>query len=574
MLKKPRSRHLRLSFAALSVLFLILAACSSGGTTPSSTPSAGTPVKGGTWIDDLYEEPDSLIPNASSETFSDEVDSTIYAPLFYGDSNGTLQPGLATTIPTVANGGASADLKTWTFHLRPGLKWSDGQPLDARDVDFTWRLWTNPKFTPASSVGFNLITSADVSSDNLSITFHLKQAFAYFVAIWADGLDAPMPAHHFQGVAPDKIVTSSDNLNPSVTSGPFMMSESKPGDHYTVVANPNYYQASQGYPYLHSIVFRIVTDQDTILKDLHAGSIDSSWFLDVTKTIAYQQLSNYKLTYNAKAPNFEAIYVDFRNPILGTDAAVRKAIAMAIDHTALIDTARRGFATPLCTDHAAALVPGYQANAPCPKFDPAAANTLLDQDGWTTKDSNGIRHKGNEVLSFEYSTTANNLWRADDELILQQDMQAIGVKLNIQNYPASTFFGPFLSANTPSPATGAVSGRYDLAEFEDSFSYNADDSSLFACNQIPPAGFNVSYYCNKQLDADFVKEQTSGDPAVQQQAFDAEHQIYLTDFPFITLYEPVDLAMHKLTVHNYNPAPEGLSETAGNWTWWCDNGTC
>ncbi len=208
MLKKPRSRYLRLSFAALSVLFLILAACSSGGSTPSSTPSAGTPVKGGTWIDDLYEEPDSLIPNASSETFSDMVDSTIYAPLFYGDSNGTLQPGLATVVPTVANGGVSADLTTWTFHLRSGLKWSDGQPLDARDVDFTWRLWTNPKFTPSSTVGINLITSATVSSDNLSITFHLKKGFEPFLAAWADGLDAPMPAHHFQGVAPDKIVTS------------------------------------------------------------------------------------------------------------------------------------------------------------------------------------------------------------------------------------------------------------------------------------------------------------------------------------------------------------------------------
>ncbi len=247
---------------------------------------------------------------------------------------------------------------------------------------------------------------------------------------------------------------------------------------------------------------------------------------------------------------------------------------MAIDHTALIDTARRGFATPLCTDHAAALVPGYQASAPCPTFDPTAANKLLDQDGWTTKDANGIRHKGNEVLSFEYSTTANNLWRADDELILQQDMQAIGVQLNIQNYPASTFFGPFLSANTPSPATGAQSGRYDLAEFEDSFSYDADDSALFACNQIPPSGFNVSYYCNKSLDTLFAQEQATGDPAARQTVFNQEHQIYLTDYPFITLYAPVDLAMHKLTVHNYNPAPEGLSELAGNWTWWCDNGTC
>ena len=576
MPKKPRPRFLMLSFSALTVLLMLLSAC--GGTTPSTgttpTTSAGTPVKGGTWIDDLYEEPDSLITNASSETFSVMVDQTIYSPLFYGDSNGVIHPGLATVIPTVANGGASSDYKTWKFTLRPGLKWSDGQPLDARDVDFTWRLWTNPKFVPNSTVGYNLITSTDISSDNLSITFHLKQGFGAFVQAWTDGGTAPLPAHHFQGVAPDKLLTSSDNLNPSVTSGPFMMSESKPGDHYTVVENPMYYRHSEGLPYLHSIVFRIVTNQDTILKDLQAGSIDSSWFLDVTKTIAFQQLSNYKLTSNPKSTNFEAIYLDFRNPIIGSDAAVRKAMAMAIDHTALIDTARRGFASPLCTDHSAGVVPGYQADAACPKFDVAGANALLDQDGWSKLVAGQPRTKGNEVLSFNYSTTANNLWRADDELILQQNFAAIGIKLNIQNYPASTFFGPFLGKNTPSPATGAQSGRYDLAEFENSWTYDGDDASAFSTAAIPPNGSNFSYYSNKQLDALFPQEQSTGDTNARQQIFNQEHAIYLTDFPFITLYAPVDLAMHKLSAQNYNPGPEGASETVNAWEWWCTGGTC
>ncbi len=368
-------------------------------------------------------------------------------------------------------------------------------------------------------------------------------------------------------------MTSSDNLDPSVVSGPFKMSESKPGDHYTVVRNPDFYLASKGYPYLNSVVFRIVPNQDTILKDLQAGTIDSSWFLDVTKTIAYKALTNYKLTANPKATNFEAMYLDFRNPILGHDPAVRKAMAMAIDHTALIDTARRGYATPLCTDHSAGLNPGYQANAPCPKFDQAAAKQLLISDGWSLG-SDGYMHKGSEMLSFQYSTTADNLWRADDELILQQDFQNIGIKLNIQNYPASTFFGPFLGANTPSPATGAQAGKYDLAEFEDSFTYDADDASLFACNQFPPNGSNFSYYCNPQIDSLLKQEQASGNPAARQQIFNQEHAIYLTDFPFITLYSPVDLAMHKVTTNNYDPAPEGASETINIWQWWCNGGQC
>lgn len=567
MLKRPKSHMLMLSFSLLSVLILLLSACGAPTTSngSSSSSSSGTAVKGGTWIDDLYEEPNSLIPNASSETFSDMVDQAIYAPLFYGDSKGIVHPGLVTEIPTLQNGGVSADLKTWTFHLRPGLKWSDGQPLDARDVDFTWKLWTNSKFAAASTTGFNLIQSATVSSDNLSITFHLSQAFAPFVSIWTDGLNAPLPAHHFANVAPDQITKTADNLNPSVVSGPFMMKESKPGDHYTVVRNPDFYMASQGYPYLDSVVFRIVTDQNTILKDMQAGSIDSSWFLDVSKVPAYQRLTDYTLIGSKYSTNFEAMYFNFKNKVLADNLVVRQAMAMAIDHQALIDVARRGQATALCTDHGSGLVPGYQANAPCPKFDPAAANTMLDQAGWV-KGSDGVRAKGGQRLEFIYSTTANNLWRADDELILQQDFQAIGIKIDVQNYPASTFFGPFLNGGDPT--------KYNLAEFENSFTYDADDASIGACNQQPPNGSNFSFYCNKQLDQYYTAEQSSADPNVRQQAFDQIHQIYLTQFPFVTLYAPEDIAMSKNGTHDYTPGPMGASETVNIWTWWCTAGKC
>ncbi|TMC87246.1 MAG: peptide ABC transporter substrate-binding protein, partial [Chloroflexi bacterium] len=102
--------------------------------------------------------------------------------------------------------------------------------------------------------------------------------------------------------------------------------------------NPNYYRASEGLPYLDQVVFRIVTSQNTILKDLQAGKVDSSWFLDITKTTDYQRLTSYKLTSNPLSTNFEAMYFNFHNPILGKDPAVRQAMAMAINHRALIDT--------------------------------------------------------------------------------------------------------------------------------------------------------------------------------------------------------------------------------------------
>ena len=567
----PRSRFYSRLPLTLLILLVLLAACAS-----SSRPTVkNAPDRGGIWIDDLAEEPDSLIPNASASTYSDMVDQAIYTPLFYGDANGNLHPGLAAAIPTVANGGVSADLTTWTFHLRPGLKWSDGQPLDARDVDFTWRLWVNPQFTAASVAGIDLISSTDISADNLSITFHLKQPYEPFLAAWTDGIHAPLPAHYYQKYSSDPatILTSADNLDPPVASGPFMMSDSVPGSHYTVARNPHFYLASKGYPYLDEVIFRVVSNPAQILKDLQAGKVDSSWSLDIAQASAYRRLKGYKLTYNAKTTNFEALYFNFHNPILGRDLVVREAMSLAINYQALIKTDRGSYAVPLCTDQSPALNPGYQAKALCPTYDPTGAQQLLARDGWKLG-KDGLRHKGNAVLSFDYSTTTDAAWQVEDETILQQDFQAIGIKLRIQNYPASTFYWPFLMSGNASPATGAVAGRYDIGEFEDSLTYDANDSLLLACNQMPPNGFNIDFYCNSQLDHLFQQEQQTSNQQARQQIFDQEHQLYLTYYPFIILYAPVDLAIHKTTANNYDPGPEGATETINIWQWWCNQGQC
>ena len=561
MRKKPRPRFLMMTFSLLSVLFLVLNACGGGGPSSSTTPSSGAAVKGGTWIDDLFEEPDSLIPNLSNETYAAMMMYGLYAPLIYGDPNGQLHGGLATDVPTVQNGLVSADLKTWTFKLRPNLVWSDGQPLNADDVNFTWKFWKNPKAAAIYTNAVSVISSADVSADKLSITFHLTEPFVAFATYWADGFYAPLPAHHYSSMDPAAVVKSPDNLNPSVVSGPFTMSESKPGDHYTLVRNPKYYLASQGLPYLDKVVFRIVPDQNTILKDLQAGTANSSWFLDVSKAIAYQKLNGYKFVGNPNTTSFEALYFDFHNKVLANNPEVRQAMSMAVDQQTLIDVARRGYGTKLCTEHSKASVPGYQADAPCPKFDLAAANALLDQHGWT-KGSDGYRSKNGQRLEFQYSTTAGNLWRGDDQLINQANFKKIGIKLDIMDYPASTLFGTFLTDGKP--------GVYDIVEYATGVSYDPDDSTFFACNT--PS--NTTYYCNPKLDTLYKQQLSTGDPAQRQAAFNAIHQIDLTDFPMIVEFAAPDMAVYKTSGHNYLPSAVGVGEDVNIWLWWCDGGKC
>jgi ABC-type transport system substrate-binding protein/serine/threonine protein kinase len=537
--------------------------------------AATTPVHGGTWTDDLFIEPDSLIPNASSLTFSSMVDQALYLPLFYGDAQGEIHAGAASEIPTLQNGGISADAKTWTFHLRPGLVWSDGQPYDARDVDYTWKLWESPKFSAYVTLGLNLITSTDVSTDHLSITFHLKHPYAPFLAdLWVDGGLAPLPAHHFHSMTPQAIVKSPDNLNPQVTSGPFMMAESAPGDHYTLVRNPHYYRASQGLPYLDKLIFRIPGDENAILKDLQAGSIDSAWFLDVGKVQAYQRFGGYTLVTPPTIAGYEALYFNFHNTVLANHPEVRQAMAKAIDQQALIQQACHGFATLLCTDHGSFYHPGYQPGSYyCPSFDPEVANQQLQENGWI-KGPDGVRAKGGQRLEFEYSTTADSASRSATEAILQRNLEAIGIKLDIHNYDSATFFGPFLTGGKTSPPTGALAGRYDIAEWNTTWGYDPDDSVQFACDQIPPMGSgNLNFYCNHQLDSLFQQEQATADPGVRQQIFEQIHSLYLKEFPFIVLYGAPGLAIAHKGTHNYQIS-DFQGETINVWEWWCENGKC
>lgn len=567
MLKKTKLRHLAIAFCLVALPMLILSSCGAQGTKAPTT--AGQPVRGGTWIDDVPAAPGSLLPQGSDTTYSVLIDQAIYAPLFYGDALGHVHAGIATSIPTVQNGGASADLKTWTFKLLPNLKWSDGMPLNADDLVFSFNTYKDPKFGAKFTTGFDDIVSMDESADKLSVTMHLDKPIGNFVSNFVDANPgAPLPKHVFASMPVDSILKSPDSQLPHVTNGPFMIKadESTSQQQYTVVRNPYYYQP--GLPYLDKIVFRIVNNPDTILADAQAHQITSAWFLDVSKINAYKAITGYTTAPDQVSAGYEALWFNQNNPAL-KDVNVRKAIAMSIDHNKLISVARNGFATNLCTDHPASLVPGYQANAPCPAFDPAAANALLDQAGWV-KGADGVRSKGGLRLDFKYTTTTL-FWRKTDQVIVQQNLAAIGIKTTLVNTPGSTFFGSVLPQGKP--------GTYDIAEFEQTYSYDADDSSTLDCAAIPSAansfgGQNYAFWCDPATTPLYNQELSSTDPAVRQDAFNKLHQIYLTEFPFATEYAPINATIVKDTAHNYASGPMGAQETVNVWNWWCTGGVC
>jgi len=151
---------------------------------------------------------------------------------------------------------------------------------------------------------------------------------------------------------------------------------------------------------------------------------------------------------------------------------------------------------------------------------------------------------------------------------------AIGIKLDIQNYATDIFWGSVVPAGKASPPSGAVAGRYDIAEGADGFGYDPDDSHLLSCDQFTPKGRKYGFYCNPALDALYRQEQMTVGAGARQQIYRQIHEFYLRQFPFITRYGLLgSLAMVRQGTHTYQISPF-FDECNNIWQCWCDNGKC
>ncbi len=523
-------------------------------TAVSAHPFTAAPAaaRGGTLVEGIQEDPDHLLPNFSGRYYTLLVQQTLFAPLFYSDDKGVIHPGLASVVPTRANGGISADGRTYTFHLRPGLRWSDGAPLTARDVDFSWRLWTNSKVTPPpfSTLGLDRIGGTAISPDGLSITFLLVQPYTPFVTDWTDALQ-PLPRHILGKIAPSSLAASTAATLPKVGSGPFMLRDYRKGDRLVVIRNPRYYQAAAGLPYLSSIVFRVVPQPSQVVQALHARTIDAAWLLPITDLGRLQRMAEVSVL-PLPAANWEAALINVRRSLF-KDVRVRRALEYGLNRAAERSTAWHGLASLLASDQPP-VSSAYAADiAPYP-YDPAKAGALLDAAGWHMG-ADGLRHKGRQTLDFVYSSTLNNPWRQQDEAQALADYERLGIQLVIKNYPP----GEFLSH--------LEHGQFDVAEFAFDNALDPSDISSFGTHFVYPYGTNYGGYSNQEFDRLAVQEMTTVDPARRAALFHQAQKLLHDDVPALWLYSPDNLAAISNRVHNYSPAPFSL-DTWNCWQWW------
>ena len=570
-------------FALLSLLVLasmLLAACGGGATEApgaAATEAAATEAPAERGITIAFEqEPDQAVAMFSNMSFAAWIWQMYGVGPGKWDDNNELVPYAATEIPSAENGGISEDGLTITYHLKPDLKWSDGEPITANDFVFTWKAMIDPANAPVSRGGWDKIASVE-APDEKTVVITFSELYPSWSTIFNIGPNnlagGVLPAHIFEGQT--GLETNPEIHQPSWAGGPFMIKEWVAGDHMTLVRNPNYFGDAALLDYIN---IKFVPDPESGLAALQAGDVDLMVNLAESdiETIKGLEPQGIKLRVDA-VPEFEHLFFNL-GTTAGVDGAgvsdldgfcpfkdvnVRKAIVLGID--------RLGFIQNYLKEDEKAFMASLWPNSywyntslePYP-YDPDQANALLDEAGYPVG-SDGIRAgtcDGKEVkftLGIE-TTTAQR--RVDNVLTIQSELKQIGIDIVPNHLPAGTFFGSYTEgADMPL-------GKFDMAIYTTGFYPDPDSSDSFGCDDVPsaanPAGSNNYHICDPALDALFLDALKSADPAARKTVYDEIQQYMFDNVIIVPLYARANVYAYQETLV-FPPSSGYTGGGGGNW---------
>jgi len=463
----------------------------------------------------FWQAVSTMNPYLSGGTKEVYAASMVIEPLARYDETGALVPMLAAEIPTVENGGVSADLKSITWKLKPDLKWSDGTAVTAEDAIFTWKYCTAPDGGCAQGAYFEGVTNVEaVDASTIKVSFADAKPYPYSAFV---GAQSPLiQAAQFKDCLGIKAPEcTAANFGP-VGTGPFVVSEFKPNDVVTFAANPNYRDPAK--PAFASVTLKGGGDAASAARSvLETGEFDYAWNMQVEPEILAQMLAAGKGKIEV-AFGTQVERIDLNpfgvDPSLGdkrstkeagphpalSDPAVRRALSIAIDRDILVEAGYGANGRPTCNILPAPDIYVSKNVDWCLKQDIEGANKLLEDAGWKMG-SDGIREKDGVKLSFLYQTSTNSV-RQGTQALVKDWWSQIGVAAELRNVSASVFFGG-------DPASPDTFQKFyaDVQMYTNNFDGTDPEKYMasWMCDKIPgPAngwqGENIVRYCNPAYD--------------------------------------------------------------------------
>jgi peptide/nickel transport system substrate-binding protein len=440
----------------------------------------------------------------------------------------------------------SPDHKTLTFHLREEARWSDGVPVTADDVRWTWQAETSPEVAWQYSYMKAQISDVEVV-DPHTVRFHLKRVYPKQMMDVNEG--GIMPRHAWAQVPFSRWRQSADWFKQHlVVDGPFTIASWKPRQEVVLVRNRGYFDPDR--PHLDRVVMRIIPDQASILAQLRSGELDFTPALspaDAAQVTANPRLRLLAFPYRT----WVAVAWNDSRPLF-SDPDVRRALGLALDRKAIVETIWGKFAR-VSESPILSVVWAYdKALQPLP-YDPAEARRILAAKGFAAG-ADGILRRGGKPFAFELSTNAGNQQRVDALVMIQEQLRRIGVRAE----PRQVEFNTLMQR--------LDGGDFDASLFGTSMDTSLDLTTPFHSREI--GSTNLTRYSNPEVDRLIDHAMSQPDIALARPDLDRIQEILHRDQPYTFLWESQRLSGLDRRLHGV--APSMLYSFYDLQDWWVE----
>jgi len=526
----------------LLVWLMLAGGCSAFDPVESAPPPrpALPPAHGDRLVSASIGDASNLIPMIAGDAASHEIAGQLYLALLKYDKDLNLVGQLAD------RWSISSDMRSIRFHLRPGLKWSDGRPFTSADCLFTLRLMQAETTQSPYKSDYDKVVAA-AAPDATTFVVHYSEPFSPALATWADL--SILPEHVFRGV---DIMNTPLSRQPQATIGPYVLADWQSQQSILLRANPNYYD---GPVWIEERLTRIIPDPATQFLELTAGHLDSMGLTPLQYRRLFDtkaELSRNYQRYNYLANGYTYLGFNLKHPPFD-DPRVREAIALGIDRQELVEGILFGLGEVIETPYKPGTSWVNGAIKPRP-FDPAQARALLAAAGWQDSNGDGILDQHGRPLSFTVLTNNGNKQRADTATIIQQRLAEIGIEMKVRLVEWSAFIENFINTK-----------NFDAIILGWSLSPEPDQYAIWHSSQTGPREFNVISYANPAVDAALEGARRTFDAAERKRLYDRFQQELYKDVPIVFLYAGYALPTVHRRVRGIEPAPAGIGHNSEFW---------
>jgi peptide/nickel transport system substrate-binding protein len=438
----------------------------------------------------------------------------------------------------------SGDRTMLTFHLRDGVLWSDGMPVTAYDVETTFKYQIDPDVVwPGRHLKEHIDSVRAI--DEHTVVYHFNHVYPYQLM---DAIDGPiLPKHWLDGIKPSGVPTAPIGEIP--TNGPFRIHEWIKGQSLTLVPYEEYYE--KGKPYIEKVIFKIIPDQATLMTQLRNGEIDCMEAIPPSEVEVLEQNHPELTIFNFPTRAYGYIGWNGARPPFD-NPRVRRALTHAIDRTQIIENLYYGYARE-ATSPFVPLIWAFNPDIEPIPFDPQQAKELLAREGLADTDGDGWLDWKGERFEFEILTNHGNQTRMDIQVMVQEMLRKIGVKVNAATLEWTVFLDHYKA------------GDYDAVVQSWRVGTKADLAPIWSCEARREGGYNRVNYCNVLVDSLNAHACSLLDFEQARPFFYRAQEIIYEEQPYTFLYFGVALnAVHK-RFGNASPDPIGTYHNLHEW---------